>query len=311
MIQKTGKAWLALTLGVGLLAGCAAGGKKGSHYDKGVYLQGQGKTEDAIAAFQRSLQVDASDPAPRQALAAAYLAKGWRAQAMQEWETVLETSSTDPAFYQREGKPARSAAWIADGIEAHKKAVEALIEAYTLQGQEAVKDSRWPEAAKAWKRVTELDPESLPAWLGLARSFKKMKDLDGAYPAWKKTAALSPKDPEPHKELGYAAFQLEKLNEAEVAFRRYSVLKPDDPLGYNNHGTVLAKLDRFEEAQNTFDKALAIQTDMVQALNGKATAYFYQKDYIQARKVWARVLELYPEDPTAKENIRTLVKMGY
>jgi tetratricopeptide (TPR) repeat protein len=50
---------------------------------------------------------------------------------------------------------------------------------------------------------------------------------------------------------------------------------------------------------------------MIPSLNGKATAYYYQKKYDEARKVWAHVLELAPDDPTALENIRTLVKMGY
>ncbi len=297
---------------LGLLAGCASGGKgKGSKYDLGQYLEKQGKSEEAITAYQQSLQLDAEDPTPREALAAAYFAKGWRTQAQQEWEGVLEKSSTDPSFFSREGKPARKAAWIADGVEANKRATKALIDVYTTLATEAVKESRWADAAKAWKRVTELQEAGIDGWLGLARAYKKLKDVDSAYPAWKKVAELTPKEAEPFKELGYATFQLEKLNEAEAAFRRFSVLKPDDPLGYNNHGTVLAKLNRFEEAQSAFDKALGIQTDMVQALNGKATAYFYQKDYPNARKIWGRVIELYPDDPTAKENIRTLVKMGY
>ena len=304
---------LGAMVGLGLTA-CASGGGgklRGSKYDLGQYLAKQGKSEEAITAYQQSLQLDAEDPTPRQALAAAYFAKGWRTQAVQEWETVLEKSSTDPTFYHKEGKPDHKAEWIADGIEANKKTVEALVEVYTTMAGEAVKESRWADAAKDWKRVTELQPSSSEGWLGLARAFKKLKDVEGAYPAWKKAAELLPKEPEPFKDLGYVCFALEKLNEAEAAFRRYSVLKPDDPLGYNNHGTVLAKLDKFEEAQSTFDKALAIQKDMVQALNGKATAYFYQKDYVNARKTWAHVLDLYPDDATATENIRTLVKMGY
>ena len=313
--MKLNVGWLgsvSLALMLGLASGCASAGKgKGSKYDLGQYLQKQGKSEEAIAAYQQSLQIDAEDPTPRQALAAAYFAKGWRTQAVQEWETVLEKSSTDPSFFQKEGKLARKAEWIADGIEANKKAVDALIDVYSTMAAEATKESRWADAAKAWGRVTDLQPGKSEAWLGLARSYKKMKDVAKAYPAWKKAAELMSKEPEPFKELGYAAFQLEKLNEAEAAFRRYCVLKPDDPLGYSNHGTILAKLDRFDEAQATFDKALGIQTDMVQALNGKATAYYYQKNYTEARKVWAKVISLYPDDPTATENIRTLVKMGY
>jgi Flp pilus assembly protein TadD len=69
-------------------------------------------------------------------------------------------------------------------------------------------------------------------------------------------------------------------------------------------------MGRFDESQASFDKALQIENNMIQALNGKGTAYYYQKRYDEARKMWAQVLSLQPDDPTATENIATLVKMG-
>jgi tetratricopeptide (TPR) repeat protein len=299
-------------LGLALLLGaCSGGQRRVSQYDLGVYLLGQGKSEEAIEAFKRSLAIDPADPTPRQALAEQYFAKGWRAQAMQEWERTLELSSGDPAFYAGEGKPQRSAAWIADGIGAHKASREALLKLYLEDGEKATQGSAWNDAATAFKRASELAPGELKAWKGWALAAKRLKQGEAAYEAWKRTAALSDKDPVVFRELGYAAYGLQKLNEAEAAFRRYSALNPDDPKGYNNHGTVLAELARFDEGHAAFDRALQIERDMIPALNGKATAYYYQKDYDAARKLWARVLELAPDDPVAKENIRTLVKMGY
>lgn len=303
--------WVAMGLALGMLAGCAGGGRKVSQYDLALYLQQQGKGDDALQALQRSLALDPDDPTPREALASAYFARGWRTQAVTEWEKTLEKSSEDPSFYVGEGKPLRGQAWISDGVEAHKRAVAGLVKCYLGLADEAFKGGRFEDAAKAAQRVTQLDPDNATAWPLVARSDKKLKDADGAYGAWKRCAELAPKDADTAKELGFAAFGLQKLNEAEDAFRRYTVLKPDDPKGYNNQGTVLALLNRFDESQASFDRALAIQQDMIPSLNGKATAYYYQKRYDDARKLWARVLELVPDDPTATENIRTLVKMGY
>lgn len=294
-----------------LLTGCSGAQSKVSQYDLGLYWLKQGKSEQAVDAFKKSLALDPADPTPREALAAQYYAKGWRAQAIQEWEKAFELSSSDPAFYAGDGKPARTATWIADGIEAHRLSQQNLIKLYLEDGDAAAKESRWSDAAGPYKRVSELAPGELRAWKGWAVAAKKLKLMDVAYEAWKKVTALAPKDADAFKELGYAAYGLQKLNEAEAAFRRYSALNPDDPKGYNNHGTVLAELARFDESQAAFDHALQIEKDMIPALNGKATAYYYQKDYDRARKLWARVLELAPDDSTAKENIRTLVKMGY
>ena len=294
-----------------LLAGCGGAQRKVSQYDLGLLMQKEGKDEAAVQAFQRSMALDPADPVPHEALAEQYYAKGWRAQAIQEWEKAWEISSTDPAYYAGDGKPVRSAAWIADGIAAHKQSQERLLALYLDDAQAAAKESRWSDAAAAYKRVCELDPANIKAWPGWAQAAKKLGQKDVAYEAWKKAAELDPKNADVFKDLGYAAYGLQKLNEAEAAFRRYSALNPDDPKGYNNHGTVLAELGQFDESQASFDRALQIEKDMIPALNGKATAYYYQKDYDKARKLWARVLELAPDDPVAKENIRTLVKMGY
>jgi len=291
--------------------GCAGHHRKTSQYDLGIYLKSQGKADEAEAAMRTSVAADPSDPTPREALAQMLYEKGWRSQAQQEWEKALASSSEDPAFYTGEDKPQRSPAWIADGIEAHKRAVAALVRLYTAQGDDATKGARWPEAAAAYKRVTELDQDSSAAWLGWAKAARKQADADNTYLAFRRCFDLLPKDPDVARYYGMAAYAQHRLNEAENGFRRYTVLKPDDAKGYNNEGTVLAEMGHFDESQASFDKALQIENNMFQALNGKGTAYYYQKRYDEARKMWAQVLDLAPDDPVATENMRTLVKMGY
>jgi tetratricopeptide (TPR) repeat protein len=291
--------------------GCAGHHRKTSQYDLALYLKSQGKPDEAEAAMQASVKLDPSDPTPQEALAQMYYDKGWRAQALQEWEQAFADSSDDPAFYVGEDKPKRSPAWIADGIAAHKRAAANLIMVYLAQGDEASKGARWADAAADYKRATELDQDNLAAWSGWAKSAKKLGDADTTYLAYRRCFDLLPKDPDVSRNYGLAAYAQHRLNEAENGFRRYTVLRPDDAKGYNNEGTVLAEMGRFDESQASFDKALQIETNMIQALNGKGTAYYYQKRYDEARKMWAQVLDLAPEDPTATENMRTLVKMGY
>ncbi len=87
---------LALALGA---CGCAGPGRHVSQYDLGMYMKSQGKPDEALKAFQASLSLAPDDPTPREALAQAYFDRGWRAQAVQEWERALSDSSEDPAFY--------------------------------------------------------------------------------------------------------------------------------------------------------------------------------------------------------------------
>lgn len=293
-----------------LAAGCAHGPKKYSHYDMALYLKSQNKVEEAIAELQNSLTADADDPTVHNALAEIFYAKGMRDQSVSEWEKAIATGSTDPAFYQK-GQKKRSVEWIGDGVKAYQAAKESIIRPYMEQAAEHFDKGDIAEAAAIWAKIVEIKPDHLDAWKFLGKAHKKLKNIPSAYDAYKAASKLAPKEWQLQKEYGYAAFALGKLNEAEDAFTKWVELDPTNPLSYNNLGAVLAKLERYDQAYEAYDKALEKQPDMLAALNGKATAYYYQKNYEEARRIWGHVLEIAPDDPTAKENIRTLVKMGY
>jgi tetratricopeptide (TPR) repeat protein len=276
----------------------------------GLVLKGQDKVEEAIAEFKQSLELDPADPTVHNALAELYYAKGLRDQAVSEWEKAIQNGSTDPAFYQK-GQLKRSVEWIGDGVKAYNAAREGVVKGYMEQAAEFFGKGMVAEAAATWAKAVEIKPELLEAWRSLGKAHKKLKNIPSAYEAYKAAARLAPKEWQLQKEYGYTAFALGKLNEAEDAFNKWVELDPTNPLSYNNLGAVLAKLERYDAAYAAYDKALEKQPDMLAALNGKATAYYYQKNYEEARRIWGRVLEIAPDDPTAKENIRTLVKMGY
>ena len=295
---------------LGALAALHAKEKKYSHYDMAMFLKGQNKVDECIAELNLSINADPDDPTVHNALAEVLYAKGMRDQAIGEWEKAIASGSTDPAFYQKSDKK-RSVEWIGDGVKAYQSARDEILKAYMEQASEYFDKGQIAEAAQVWAKVVDIKKDYLDAWKFLGKAHKKLKNIPSAYDAYKTAAQLSPKEWQLWKEYGYAAFAMGKLNEAEDAFHKWVELDPTNPLSYNNLGAVLAKLERYNEAYEAYDKALEKQPDMLAALNGKATAYYYQKNYEEARRIWGHVLELAPDDPTAKENIRTLIKMGY
>jgi tetratricopeptide (TPR) repeat protein len=302
--------WGVMLLLGAMAAGCAHGPRKYSHYDMAMNLKAESKVDDAIVELQASIQADPDDPTVHNALAEIYYAKGMRDQAVAEWEKALATGSTDPAFYQKSDVK-RSVEWIGDGVKAYQAATVEIVKAYMEQASDDFDKGLVAEAAVIWAKVVVIKKDDLDAWKLLGKAHKKLKNIPAAYEAYKQASQLAPKEWQMQKEYGYAAFAMDKLSEAEDAFQKWVDLDPTNPLSYNNLGAVLAKLQRYDEAYAAYDKALEKQPDMLAALNGKATAYYYQKNYEEARQIWGHVLEIAPDDPTAKENIRTLVKMGY
>jgi len=284
------------------LTACAA--PKPSLYELGVGSVGQGRQDEALVDLRGAVDQDPSDPVAREALAALLYRRGWLSGATQAWEQVLARKSADPA-----GAGSRYGPAAADS--ARRRATAALLEIYLARGASDTSDALWSDAAADYQRVTELDPDNVAAWPGLAEAAGRLGDKNAAYLAYQRCFALIPGNPDMAWGYGTAAHGLGKLDEAALAYGRYTALKPDDAKGWNNAATVLVELGRYDEAVACFDKALALQPALIAALNGKASAYFFQKRYEDARGWWARVLDLAPDDPDATQNMRTLVKMGY
>ena len=283
-----------------------------SHYDMALYHLKQKKVDQALDEFKMSLAADPADPTVHEALADVYYNKGFKEQGIKHWETAMELSFEDPEKYAPgpDGKR-RSTAWINDGFQARKRASEKLQMALNARAEDHYRKKNTTAAIADWKRVVALNNRNLEAWKGMAITFRKTKQYQGAYDAYREVLNLDPKYEKGYKYLGYMAFALKKLDEAEKAFNRYIGMVPEDPLGFNNMGTVLAQQKRYGLAVAMYDKALDLKPNMVSSLNGRATAYYYKKDYDKARADWKMVLDLEPENTVAKENIRTLVRMGY
>jgi tetratricopeptide (TPR) repeat protein len=293
-----------------LVKGCASTANY-SHYDLGIEYEKMGRMENAIQEYQKSLTIDPEDPTVHEALANAYHKQKYIEQSISQWEQVLKYGSENAADYHKSGKPKRSAQWIQDGIQATRETKRKLQIAYFAYATDLNEQGRSGEAMEVFNKLVRLNPRHLEGWKALGWIYKRQKDNQNAYEAWKNAAEIASTDSESQNQLGYAAFATGRMEEALQAFRQYIVLNPQDPVGHNNAGAVLAKMEKFPESLAHYDKALTLSPDLISSLNGKATAYYYKKDYEQARALWQKVLAKEPDNETAKRNIRTLVSMGY
>jgi tetratricopeptide (TPR) repeat protein len=286
------------------LSACAAPKPKPSPYELGLDSERHGSQDQALADLSNAVDLDPSDPVAREALAELLYRRGWISGATQAWEKALAPNSAEAAGDGSKYGPAAV-------DSARRLATAALLRIYLARGASDTGDALWTDAAADYQRVTQLDPDNVTAWPGLAEAAGHLGDKNLSYLAYQRSFGLIPGDPDLARGYGYAAHGLGKLDESALAYARYTALRPDDAEGWNNAGTVLVELGRYDEALACFDKALALQPALIAALNGKASAYFFLKRYEDARGWWARVLDLAPDDPGATQNMRTLVKMGY
>lgn len=124
-------------------------------------------------------------------------------------------------------------------------------------------DARPAEIAKLYREVLRLDPESLPARLGMAE----------------------------------ALWGTEKHAEALQAYRDYIARKPDDPAGHLGAGRAALALDDLETAVRELDEALRLDPKNLPALRERAGLALRLRDYPRALELSERACELDPLDP--------------
>lgn len=100
--------------------------------------------------------------------------------------------------------------------------------AMILRGRRAFGNQRWAEAAAAFARAVEADPESVAARVNLGAALVATGDLDGAGEALRAALALDPENGETHYNLGRVALLRGRGDDAVEAFTRALAIDPDD-----------------------------------------------------------------------------------
>ena len=113
-------------------------------------------------------------------------------------------------------------------------------------------------AAAAYEQAARLDPESLPARIGLGSALLGLGRHDEARQAYETAARLHPKDPWPYFGLGQVETVTGRTEQALAAYREFARLQPGNPNAQGRIGRALHALGRFPEAVLAFEKAEAM-----------------------------------------------------
>lgn len=120
----------------------------------------------------------------------------------------------------------------------------------------------YPEAARLYERAVAADPRSVPALVGLGRTYASMGQFERAKNALENAERIAPQRAEVQVELGHLAL---------------TRMHPRDALTY-------------------YDAALQADRRNLQAFTGKAVALDYLSRHAEAQQVYRAALAVYPTD---------------
>ena len=192
------------------------------------------RTDEAIAAYQRAIELDPKFAYPHNGLGAVYQTLGRTDEAIAAFQRAIEL---DPKFaYPHNG----------------------LGNAYRDLG-------RTDEALAAYQRAIELDPKFAYPHNGLGNVYDDLGRTAEAIAAYQRAIELGPKDAYPHNGLGYMYQELGRTDDAIAAYQRAIELDPKLAVPRFSLIACLRKLGREAEAA----EHLTIARELI----GKETEY--------------------------------------
>jgi len=276
--------------------------------------------EEAAAAVARALELAPDLPEAHDAEGRGLMATGNYAEARLEFKKATEARPESDIAWAYLGTACREVPGGHDeGLAALQKAI-ALNGSYDLHwvqlGYFHERFSEWELAAEAYRKATELKPDSLAPWNNLGGILLRLRRNDEAIQAFQHSFELQ-ETPEAHTNLGTAYFFAGRFSEAAEHYRLAAEVAPDNDVYWQNLGDGEVMLGREDDARHAYMRARVLARDRVAAVPLDPAAHrrvgvlcAKTGDSAGALKEGARALELAPDDPSvlfANAVIRRLI----
>jgi tetratricopeptide (TPR) repeat protein len=222
-----------------------SGSKKTSHYfnfNLGYSYGILKKYDEAIAAFQKTIEIDPKD-------ARAYYNMGFSYGKQEKYDEAI-------AAFQK-------------AIEIDPK--DAMT--YYNMGISFGKQEKYDEAIAAFQKAIKIDPKDAMAYYNIGISFGKQEKYDKAIAAFQKAIEIDPKYAATYYNLGNALGRQEKYDEAIAAFQKAIEIDPKYAYAYNNMGVALKNQEKYDEVITAFQKFIEIDPGHTGARANLAEAY--------------------------------------
>jgi tetratricopeptide (TPR) repeat protein len=234
------------------------------HIEQGMAYVEQGKRDEAIAEFQKAIELEPDNADAYRNLGTVYVEQGKYEESVAAYEKAIELA---PDFGEAYGD---------------------LAGVYTYLG-------RLEEAVAAGKKAIELAPDYATAHNNLGFAYAEKGMLDEAVAEFQEAIRLDPEDPLPHVNLGLVYRNQGKLDEAIAEYEEAIKLDPDDAEKYNSLAIVYYTQGKTDEAIATWKKAIEIDPTNANSHKNLGIAYADEGLVDEAIAAFEKYLELRPD----------------
>jgi len=244
-----------------------------AHYGLGRCLQGG----EAIAAFQRAIQLFPRYGAARFALAAIYRQQGNRAPA----DAALANYDRDKLLSPPLNDPAMAAV---QALDASSTGLLRASQALERQGQ-------LPQAAALQEKALAADPKLTQAWVNLISVYARLGRPEKAEAAYRSAVKLDPKNADAHYNFAVMCAQAERFADARMAFQAAVDNDPGNAEALDGLGAVTEMTGAWDRAAALYRRALAAKPGLRLAHYHLGRILANQRRYAEAISEFEKAIE--------------------
>jgi len=280
------------------------------HNNLGNTLLQKGHVDEAIAHYQKALQINPDYAKAHNNLGIALLQKGSVDEAIAHYQKALQINPDYAEAHGNLGNALLQKERVDEAITHFQRALQInsdYAEAHGNLGNVLLQKGRVDEAITHFQRALQIKPGSAETCYNLGNALLQKGHVDEAITHFQRALQIKPNYADAHNNLGNALLQKNNVDEAITHFQRALQIKPDNTEAHNNLGIALRQKGRVDEAIVHYQKALQIKPDYAEACYNLGNALLQKGRVDEAIIHYQKALQIKPNYLEAQNNLAWLL----
>jgi tetratricopeptide (TPR) repeat protein len=228
----------------------------------GVAFLQKGQVDEAIAHYQKALQIKPDYAEAHSNLGTVLLQKGQVDEAIAHFQKALQIKPDYAEAYSNLGDVFLQKGQVDEAIAHYQKALQIkpdYADTHSNLGNAFLQKGQVDEAIAHFQKALQIKPDYAEAYSNLGNAFLQEGRVDEAISHYRKALQIKPELSEPHYNLGNAFLQKGQVSEAIAHYQKALEIKPDYAEAHGNLGNVLLQKGQVSEAIVHYQMALEIK----------------------------------------------------
>jgi tetratricopeptide (TPR) repeat protein len=244
-----------------------------AHLNLGNALLQKGNVDEAIAHFQKALQINPRYADAHNNFGNALSQKGNMDEAIAHYQQALQIDPNDADAYNNLGNALFRKGNADEAIKYYQSALQinpGLALAHLNLGNALFQKGNIDEAITHFQTALQIDPDNADACYNLGNALFQRGNMDEAVACYQSALQINPALALAHLNLGNALFQKGSIDEAISHYQAALQINPALALAHNNLGNALLQKGSVGEAIAHYQMALQINPGYAEAQNSLA-----------------------------------------